>query len=717
MLSCSTCRVSADQPALSTGGSAATNPASSQPSAQAGVNSGAQISTQPNDNASEDISSNEIPDALPPPGGWTRQTFTIPKCLIPPKIDGRLTDECWRTAFHAPAFYRYGGNALVRERTEAWICADSSHLFLAYHCQFHDPAHLKASETRRQSTGVLNDDFVAIDLDSQNTHRGYSSFVVNALGTQFESLEGGTADNITWAGDWKAAAHRTRDGYTVEISIPFALLRYPKGTRAFSFVLYRKLPDEADFTSFPYEPPAAIDAALEAQYLQEFNGIEPPFYTPRPIFLPYTLATVGDGSSVRNGIDIKYPLTTSLTGVASLYPDFATIEQAVENVNFSYTEKLLSDSRPFFAEGAGFLPGQDLFYSRTITQMDGGVKVVGKQGDNTIGFLATTTQGGVGKGQSDYALNFNHAIGLFSTVGLESVGDQQNGLESNNVDRLSAVFGWKTGPKAEDQRFLSVWHAQSWQGGQMADGYDRVEYSNQSDNSSNPPLGKPYYNFQYLDIGPNFVSDLGYVPYIDLRGFTANFGQYNQWSKNRLQKYQFGFNLYDEDHHTGGFFQKGITNYASIGTNNGYYVELDSTVDKHEIYNDQYESLAFNWSQLKLFRDGGLLYNFGHQQGEKYTYFSVNQGQLISKPFSVRYELDELTLGPSITKQQVFTAAYILDQYRTIGGRLVNINGATDIFLSFSQQVRSGTDLFIIFGDPNASTTKSIVSVKVVRPF
>ena len=67
------------------------------------------------------------------------------------------------------------------------------------------------------------------------------------------------------------------------------------------------------------------------------------------------------------------------------------------SINFSYTEKLLTDRRPFFAEGSGFLPYQDLFYSRRIGAFDGGLKVVGKQGDTTVGLLATDTRGATPK--------------------------------------------------------------------------------------------------------------------------------------------------------------------------------------------------------------------------------------------------------------------------------------------------------------------------------
>lgn len=46
----------------------------------------------------------------PTPAAWTRQTIPIAPCAVPPKIDGRLDDACWRMATRAAGFFRLGGN-------------------------------------------------------------------------------------------------------------------------------------------------------------------------------------------------------------------------------------------------------------------------------------------------------------------------------------------------------------------------------------------------------------------------------------------------------------------------------------------------------------------------------------------------------------------------------------------------------------------------------
>ncbi len=356
-------------------------------------------------------SASVIPAPPDPPSVWTRGTHIIAPCTVAPQIDGRLNDACWKTATHVRGFYRNGGGKPSAQQTEIWICADRTHLYVAFHCLDSQPGLIRSSMTQRNGN-IGRDDFVGFDIDSQGTRHGFSTFIANARGTQLEILEGGTADNITWAGDWKAATQRTKNGWNCEMAIPFALMRYPKGATSFGMVFYRLIGRETSLQSWPYIPAAGVDNATEPQFLDTFTGIAPPFYAPRPIFLPYTLVTGGTGNSARTGLDIKYPLSTTITGVGTLYPDFQTIEQDVTNINFSYNEKLLTDRRPFFAEGSSFLPDQDMFYSRRVGTVDGGLKVVGKQGATTVGLLTTASRGN--DAQSAAVLNLQQDIGLYS---------------------------------------------------------------------------------------------------------------------------------------------------------------------------------------------------------------------------------------------------------------------------------------------------------------
>ncbi len=182
------------------------------------------------------LSPSPIPD--PPTRAWRKKEYRIAPAVVAPKIDGIIDDGCWKTATHADAFFRFQSLEPVHEQTEAWLCADRSHLYVAFHCQDSHPELIRASETQREGD-IGHDDIVGVAIDSQGTQRNASQFEVNARGTQQTQLEQGTADNLTWAGDWRAATHRVADGWTAEISVPFSMLRYPRGATSFGIALIR----------------------------------------------------------------------------------------------------------------------------------------------------------------------------------------------------------------------------------------------------------------------------------------------------------------------------------------------------------------------------------------------------------------------------------------------------------------------------------------------
>ncbi len=657
-----------------------------------------------------------------PPAVWARQTFAVAPCPQPPKIDGRLDDSCWKTATVGRGFYRYGGGTPSQQQTAVFICADQTHLYVAFRCLDDHPELIQSSMTQRNGN-LGHDDFVGMDIDSQGSRHGFSTFIVTARGAQLELLEGGTADNITWAGDWKTATQRTKHGWTCEIAIPFALMRYPRGTTSFGMVMYRQIGRETSLQGWPYIPPAGVDNATEPQYLSTFTGISPPFIAPRPTFLPYTLVSAGTANSAREGVDIKYPISTTLTGVGTLFPDFQTIEQDVTNINFSYNEKLLTDRRPFFAEGSSFLPDQDLFYSRRVSAVDGGLKVVGKQNATTIGFLTTAARGTAA--QSAGVLNVQQDIGLYSHVRADFVDSLQSRLPSSQAARLEALYGWEAG----QTRFsLQAQHSPSWQDGHVQGAKDFVQLDGR------PVFGHPRFVVSYEDTASNFLSRLGYNPELDRRGPAARVSQYNQFDRGWLENYYVSTTLDAYDHHTGGFFHNDLETYGNISTRSGLLYGLDVSFSRRNQFADDGVSLnhfrdhtlgpSFGWGQKTLYQQGQVSDTFGQIAGQSYNLLSLSQGVLVSRLFSVQLNYSRQTQGGALSTQAIATGTYRLNETQTIGSRIVNQAGVnqgtglgTNVYFSFSQQVRTGLDLYLLFGDPNSPVTRGKFTLKVIRPF
>jgi hypothetical protein len=635
------------------------------------------------------------------PPGWSRPAVACPFCAKPPRIDGVLDDDCWKTALHAPSFFRL--TSPVSQQTEAWVCADKTHLYVAFHCYDNEPGAVKASETQRNGNTWL-DDYVSVDIDSQDDQHAYSQFIVTARGTQNENLEGGTADNITWAGDWIAATKRTSDGWTAEISIPFALLRYPRGAHAFGFQLERKLARETTSEFWPDRP--AVSQTDPVMYFAALTGLDPTFYRPQPIYLPYVLAASGKGNSLKEGLDVKYPLTSGITGLATIHPDFGTVEQNVTNINFSYTAHFISDQRPFFAEGSGYFPYSDVFYSPSVGNIDQGIKVTGKEGQTALALMETSESGP--RFQYTRLLSVQRDLNALSNVEVDYAGNNQAGLACGQVVKTQAQYGWMAG---RDQWLLQTTHTGSWLAGveQGEQEFEQIAY--------NGPPGHPSYTWQYSGISPSFVSELGFIPQINFRGPLYSVSQYNTFDRGYVQTYQTSVQYQRQSYWNGGFFYESVNAnlYANTHTGNGIYMGFNE--DKRMDYRDHYNELYFEWSDRSHSGQGNIDYQAGTQEDQSYRWWSVNQGYGIQKKINMWFSENFQVLGATATKQIVFTPQYLLTSERSLGGRIVVENDQTDIYLSYAQKSRTGSDIYLLFGDPNSPTTRGLVEMKIVSPF
>ena len=648
------------------------------------------------------ILKSDIPDPIVPSQSTP---IAIAPCSTPPKIDGDLSDACWTTATRADGFYRFGGAEPVVEQTEAWICSDRDHLYVAFHCLDHHPELIRSYETIRNGD-ISKDDFVTVDIDSQNTRRNASAFSVSSRGTQTESLEGGTADNVTWAGDWKASTGRLGDGWTAEFAIPFALLRYPRGAHAMGILLKRKLSREEGSEAWPYMTRDQQQHAAEYFTTFTFDLNRPADYRPRPIFLPYALITGGDGYKLRAGIDVKYPFTTSLTGLATITPDFEDVAQQVTDINFSYNAKFLAESRPFFAEGSGYMPYSDVFYSRAIGDIDGGVKVTGRQGPTTIAALATGSHDAGGR--NDEVASIFQNFGSLSDIHVAIAKDEQAGMPSSLVSKFEGTLGWRS----DKTRYsITANHVPAWVDGRASDAEDYWSFQ------TTPLGGKPYFSVDSTDIGPRFRNNIGYIPEVNTRGNSWGIGQSNSFYTGKIDYYFVSVGGWYYNHHTGGFFNKANHLYSYLSWRSGMSVSYSMSRSARESFRDHVDSVGINWGGRTLYSQGGAEFDYGTQANRRYRFLSIYQGYPLGRSLSMSGSMNRLWFGATTTTQGVVTGTYRLTTERSIGLRCVTLDHDVNLFLSFAQKVRAGQDIYLLVGDPNSPTTRGLVTLKVVSPF
>lgn len=160
-----------------------------------------------------------IPAPLQAQGTSNREVYTATAVQVEkgPRIDGVLDDEIWQSALILDQFTQQEPQEgqPASERTEVLILYDARNLYIGLRAFDSDPDGIIATEMRRDSARLLEEDSFQIIVDTFNDYRSGYMFVTNPLGARLEqqiSEEGegfgrGLTSNINrdWNGVWHVA--------------------------------------------------------------------------------------------------------------------------------------------------------------------------------------------------------------------------------------------------------------------------------------------------------------------------------------------------------------------------------------------------------------------------------------------------------------------------------------------------------------------------------
>lgn len=340
------------------------------------------------------------------------------------RLDGELTEPEWLQADSITDFLQRDPQEgqPASERTVVRLLATPNGLAIGWWCYDRQPELIVRSQLRRDAS-LSSDDYVTVAIDGLHDQRSGFYFRTNANGALWDgehlTFESG---NDNWDGVWDARARVTADGYVVEMLIPWATLRYRDdaaiwGMNFRRFVrrkneeqLWRAwkrtegirfLEREGEVAGFDSLPPRAR-VELRPYALGEGR-------LANRVLLPAggDSATSTAGAYGHVGLDVKIPITRTLTGDITLNPDFAQAEVDRQIVNLTRFPLFFPEQRLFFTEGAGIfdfgrIQQAQMFYSRRIglsssgtpVHIPIGVRMQGRAGRNQLGLLAARTAAG-----------------------------------------------------------------------------------------------------------------------------------------------------------------------------------------------------------------------------------------------------------------------------------------------------------------------------------
>ncbi len=351
-----------------------------------------------------------------------RRPVVVPKITTPITIDGRPDEDAWSQAFVLKDFYQTapGDNVEASKPTEARILYDEKHLYISFKC-WDEPDKIRATVAKRDE--VFGEDNVRVWLDTYNDQRRAYILGFNPFGVQQDGIytEGSGSDfSVDIVMESKGVIESW--GWSVEIKIPFKSLRYSAGKgKLWGFNVARNidrfndefdqwLPDDRNIAGFlikhgkltgldeiKYERTLEVVPSITVSQTGRKTRSIPRYIINDPVANPGG-ALIDNGRFVNFpvkqdiGVTLKYSLSPNVTFAAAVNPDFAEIEADAPVITANQRFPIFfQEKRPFFLEGKDvFSTPLNVFHSRTIVDPDVAVKLTGKTGRTSFGFLAAS---------------------------------------------------------------------------------------------------------------------------------------------------------------------------------------------------------------------------------------------------------------------------------------------------------------------------------------
>jgi len=148
----------------------------------------------------------------------------------PPRIDGLVSDECWKKAPAADGFVNLRTKRSIAKQTTVFIAFDSVNLYFLFRCA--EPAILDLV-VKDENKFNWYDDHVEIFIRPFINNNKYLQIAVNTAGKVYSSIVTGSRNDQkttvkrdeTWRPDIKTAARVEVNHFIIEISIPIKALQ------------------------------------------------------------------------------------------------------------------------------------------------------------------------------------------------------------------------------------------------------------------------------------------------------------------------------------------------------------------------------------------------------------------------------------------------------------------------------------------------------------
>ncbi|MAZ57893.1 MAG: hypothetical protein CMP56_00540 [Flavobacteriales bacterium] len=306
-------------------------------------------------------------------------------------IDGKLDENAWNDIQPAENFTMIEPiNGKIERRHQKTIVKfayDDSGIYVGaelndQNAGYDDPniAGIMTELGPRDSEGKSVDMF-GIFLNPFNDGINEFGFLVTAAGVQIDKRSilttNGYMDDVNWDAVWESAVTIEKDGWFVEMKIPYSAIRFPnKEVQEWGINIWRQLRRLREDYSWSFIDVKKRHIGNQSGILKGIENITPPIrlsLTPylSSILLKEPMEEYNFNYSF--GVDLKYGFNLPIGGEdvnftldMILLPEFQQVEFDPLVLNISPYETWYDEKRSFFTEGADLFKKGNLFYSKRI---------------------------------------------------------------------------------------------------------------------------------------------------------------------------------------------------------------------------------------------------------------------------------------------------------------------------------------------------------------
>jgi len=327
-------------------------------------------------------------------------TIKIPRLSGKIKIDGYLNEKAWESAAKIQNFYTYYpvDGMPADEKTAVLIGYNPSSLFIGIICFDPAPDQIRATISKRDD--ILDDDHVALFIDTFNNGKESYEFCFNPYGIQADGIyidmvaEDFTPDYIFYS-----QGRRFKEGYIIEAEIPFKSIRFPNTPDLIWGLSIQRSIKHLD--KYIIWPEISLNSTT---FIPQFAKIEGLYDIDRGRnleILPELTAIQQGNMNIENnkfeeqsikydaGLNLKYGILSNLTIDLAYNPDFSQVEADADKIDVNRRFPLYYDEkRPFFLEGTNiFKTPINAVYTRRIVDPLLGIKMTANTSGLEIGAL------------------------------------------------------------------------------------------------------------------------------------------------------------------------------------------------------------------------------------------------------------------------------------------------------------------------------------------